>query len=236
MKDIRKKMAKNSESKATVPFTAFLLTFLALAIVLTLYAFNSFKWPGGQAGGPVTGNGAPSGAHYNLNIIGVPKDKTAAMTGSEGHRIFVPLVGKASISLTEGDTFMVIDANGTDGKASFQLPNPDPDNDGVTQYSVWARVLGKPGGKSTTTTCAYDELGQQWCSIYSMVLVRGKGGSKFTDVSKQLLYVYVDLNADGVIERYSLFDQALMDYFWSYDNQGMKLVQLRFYEVSSNVK
>ena len=24
-----------------------------------------------------TGNGAPSGTHYNLNIIGVPKDKTA---------------------------------------------------------------------------------------------------------------------------------------------------------------
>ncbi len=28
-----------------------------------------------------TGNGAPSGAHYNLNIIGVPKNKTATMDG-----------------------------------------------------------------------------------------------------------------------------------------------------------
>src|SRR5438445_10399461 len=40
-----------------------------------------------------TGNGAPSGAHYNLNIIGVPRDKTADMTGDNGHRIFVPLWG-----------------------------------------------------------------------------------------------------------------------------------------------
>src|SRR2546428_167494 len=40
-----------------------------------------------------TGNGAPSGSHYNLNIIGVPKDKTAAMTNNDGHRIFVQLVG-----------------------------------------------------------------------------------------------------------------------------------------------
>ena len=40
-----------------------------------------------------TGNGAPSGPHYNLNIIGVPKDKTAAMTAGDGHRIFVQLQG-----------------------------------------------------------------------------------------------------------------------------------------------
>ena len=45
----------------------------------------------------ITGNGAPSGPHYNLNIIGVPKDKTADMTGNNGHRIFVPLLGKTSI-------------------------------------------------------------------------------------------------------------------------------------------
>jgi hypothetical protein len=32
------------------------------------------------------GNGAPTGSHYNLNIIGVPKDKDADMTGNSGHR------------------------------------------------------------------------------------------------------------------------------------------------------
>ncbi len=63
-----------------------------------------------------------------------------------------------------------------------------------------------------------------------MVLVREKGKSQFTDVSKQLLYIYVDLDADGTLERYPLFDPALMDYFWSHDSQGMKLIQLRFYE------
>src|SRR3989442_8514623 len=40
-----------------------------------------------------TGNGAPSGSHYNLNIIGVPKDKTADMNNNDGHRIFVQLNG-----------------------------------------------------------------------------------------------------------------------------------------------
>ncbi|MEK9177084.1 MAG: hypothetical protein AAB923_02190, partial [Patescibacteria group bacterium] len=138
------------------------------------------------------GNGAPSGAHYNLNIIGVPKDKTADMTSGSGHRIFVPLVGKVNIWLCESgvdvacadvDGFQVMDGNGTDGSASFALPNPDPDGDGTTVYSVFARALGKPGGSSTTTTCATgpgedgvlgtddDEL---LCSVISMELSRDK--------------------------------------------------------------
>ena len=147
--------------------------FLAIAIVLTI-AITSMAFAG-------TGNGAPNGAHYNLNIIGVSKDKSASMDNNNGGRIFVPLYGKARIGLREGSTYQVIDANGTDSNgAAFQLPNPDPNNDGVTEYSVWARALGKPGGSSMTTTCAVDVDGIEWCSIYTMVLVRDKGQSQFT--------------------------------------------------------
>jgi hypothetical protein len=32
-----------------------------------------------------------------------------------------------------------------------------------------------------------------------------------------------------------LFSDALQGYFWSYDNTGLKLAQLRFYEVSTTV-
>ena len=35
---------------------------------------------------PGKGNGAPSGAHYTLNIIGVPKAKTADMSGNNGRQ------------------------------------------------------------------------------------------------------------------------------------------------------
>jgi len=181
------------------------------------------------------GNGAPSGSHFNLNIIGVPQDKDADMTGNNGHRIFVPLEGNSRILLTEGD-FGVMDANGTDGIARFRLPCPDPENDGVTEYSVWARALGTPGGSSTTTTCATDtETGDLYCSMYSMVLVRTKGGTKFTNVSKQLLYIYADVDGDGQAERYPLFDEDLDEYFWDYDNSGLKLAQLRFYEIPTDV-
>ena len=102
-----------------------------LALVVPAY--------GGNEG---NGNGAPSGPHYNLNIIGVPKDESADMTDNNGHRIFVKLDDKTRIYLTEGE-YKVLDANGTD-------------NDGVTEYSVWVRALGKPGGSAMITTCATD--------------------------------------------------------------------------------
>ena len=192
-----------------------------------------------------TGNGAPSGAHYNLNIIGVSKDKTADMTGNNGHRIFVDLGSKegapvnTKILLSEGD-FAVLDANGTDGTAKFQLPNPDPDNSGTTEYSVYARALGKPGGKAKMTTCAewLNPENQQLetvCSVAVLSVERTKGKQVFENVSKELLYIYVDLDEDGTAERYNLFNAALQDYFWSYDNNGLKVLQLRFYEVPTTV-
>jgi hypothetical protein len=205
--------------------------FLTIALVAGLYAV---KYPKQTENGQAS-NGAPSGSHYNLNIIGVPKGKTADMTGSQGHRIFVPLTGSCQINLSQGD-FQVIDPNCTDGKAGFQLPNPDPTNSGTTVYSVYARALGKPGGSSQTTTCATDPTdGSLWCSVYSMIAVRSTGKSSFTNVSKELLYIYADINLDGKLERYNLFDSALQDYYWQYGNSGLKLLQLRFYEVPTTV-
>jgi hypothetical protein len=185
-----------------------------------------------------TGNGAPSGAHYNLNLIGV-LDKSADMTGSNGHVIFVDLTGKTRILLAQGPAgifdFQVLDANGTDGTARFQLPNPDPDNTGTTWYSVYARALGKPGGHGNITSGFVDADGNEWFSVYSYLPVRSTGKSSFTNVTKELLYVYVDMDLDGTVERVPLFDDRGEDYFWDYDNQGLKLVQLRFYEVSTTV-
>ena len=207
-------------------------TLLTSIYTAAIAAALTMVFPAAGKGG---GNGAPSGSHYNLNIIGVSKNKTADMSGNNGHRIFVPLSGKSKILLGEGD-FKVLDANATDGSAKFQLPNPDPENDGYTVYSVFARALGKPGGQSTTTTCATDPTtGEDYCSTESMVMIRKKGKSTFSNVSRELLYIYADLDGDGTVERMPLFDDRLEDYFWSYDNNGLKLLQLRFYPVSTNV-
>ena len=193
----------------------------------------------------LTKNGAPNGAHYNLNIIGVPKNKTAEITGNNGGRIFVPLFGNTKILLKEGPDYAVLDANGTDGSASFRLPNLDSDGDGVSSYSIYARALGASGGSATITTCANAHLTDGYyevCSAESLTVTRSKGGTpKFSNVSTELLTILIteDITAEGVLlikaGRYFIFDDALEDYFWNYDSTGLKLLQLRFYETPTDV-
>ena len=76
---------------------------------------------------------------------------------------------------------------------------------------------------------------EEVCSIITLELSRDKGQSKFDNVSKYLLYIYADIDGDGTLERVSLFDDNLEDYFWDYDNQGLKLAQLRFYQCATIV-
>jgi hypothetical protein len=213
-----------------------------------------------------TGNGAPSGTHYNLNIIGVSHDKTADMTNNDGHRIFVQLYGGqpvADIAGTDwsllnkvnkillvpapaGESFQVLDANATDKDgATFQLPA-----DVSAKWTVWARALGKPGGKADMTTCAtvtvVDSITgaitqEVICSIATLSLVRKTGdlSSKFQDVTSYLLFITLNvaagsdlatcLGTSGTNVAVALFNPCLQNYFWNYDNNGLKLLQLRFY-------
>lgn len=187
-----------------------------------------------------TGNGAQSGPHFNLNLIGMNNEKVGEMDNNNGHRIFVRLIGKTRILLQEGD-FAVIDADGTDGRATFQLPAPGDvvAIDGTTyvpenaEYKVYIRALGKPGGSADMWSGFIDENGNEWFSLETIDLSRGKGKSSFEDVTKELTTIYVDITDDGVDNplRYKLFDEELWQYFWDYDNNGLRIVQLRFYPV-----
>jgi hypothetical protein len=183
----------------------------------------------GESGLGLSGNGAPSGPHFNLNIIGTSTKSNQNF--NTGGRIFVPLSGSTRILLAEGD-FAVLDGNGTDGSAKFQLPAPDPDGDGLANYDVFARALGKPGGSATITTCATDlATGEELCSADSLLLIRSGGRQRFENVSKELLFIEADIDGDGVTEAVSLFDDSLENFLWEFDNNGMRLVQLRFYQV-----
>jgi hypothetical protein len=187
-----------------------------------------------------TGNGAPSGEHYNLNIIGVKEPKSEDMDAAGGNVIFMllgskntPVRGKILLEQSaQAGVFAVLDKNGTDGEASFSLPAPGG-------YSVWARALAKPGGESTMTTCATDITGEvvegDICSTQNEVFVRGTGRSSFRNVTPALTTITLDAVQDAAaIEAcgattVSLFDGCLEGYFWQYDNRGLKLLQLRFY-------
>ena len=206
---------------------AFLTLLLAFGFALSAYAGN--------------GNNSPTGPHYNLNIIGVPKDKTALMkddglTGKYGHAIFVKEDGRSKIWLIQGDEFQVLDKNGTDSDgAAFQLPAPDPDGNGTTEYSVFARALGKPSGSANVTTCGTDPTGELECSIISLKLDASDRPAKFKNVSMYLLYIYADVDEDTDVERVPLFANNWKDFYWDYDNNGLKLAQLRFYQCATTV-
>lgn len=209
-----------------------------------------------------TGNGAPSGAHFTLNIIGMARNKSANMDEVGGHVIFVALgtrTGDAvstKIMLTEGD-FAVTDKNGTDGRAGFQLPAPA----GGTAYQVFARPLGTPGGMAKITTCAEQVLvdgvlvEDEVCSTENEVFVRsvGKGTSnKFENVTQSLTTILIDddvsatydettayvacggtdTDGDDAPIRVDLFNACLENYFWKYDNNGLRILQVRFYPAS----
>jgi hypothetical protein len=223
------------------------------------------------------GNGAPKAPKaYSLNIIGVPGDKNPDMSNS-GHRIFVPLNGTAKIELIEGADFAVLDANGTDGPAQFQLPDPGLDPyvvggdmtgvDTISDYSVFVRPLGPPGGWATITTCA-DLLDSSFGGLlpgsfvkalnragafggYASVeqvgqdiTLRQKGKSIFQNVTAQLLTIVfkveVDTTGDGITDltvyvRVPIFDPIIENEYWEYDNSGLKILQVRFYEVGTDV-
>ena len=80
------------------------------------------------------------------------------------------------------------------------------------------------------TTCLEDEFGEVYCSSESVELERKKGKSTARNVSKELLTVLIyDEDRDRWI-RTPLFGDDSYGYLWDYDNNGLRLAQLRFYD------
>ncbi len=193
----------------------------------------------GMYGVLATGNGAQSGAHYNLNLIGKDKTDILPNDANSGHRIFVNEYGRSDIYLQQGE-FAVIDADATDGKGLFQLPAPNNIYDengnyvGPGNYKVYVRELGKPHRDGLLTTCAeyYNETTLQIervCSTGNVILFRDTGKPRFRDVTQQLTTITYYNTTLGKWVTVDIFDDDFQDYLWQYDNNGLKIVQLRFY-------
>jgi hypothetical protein len=190
------------------------------------------------------GNGAPSGQHYTLNIIAIENDKLdlrSDMDGGNGHRIFVYENGRSKIQLIEGPDFAVLDCVASKGDvAQFQLPDPvlsasDNTDTGSweTAYAVYVRALGSNNGGSANISTEMDKDGYLYTGQIVELSKKAAGNNKFTDVTKQLLSVRYDIDGDGRDENVPLFGVDGADYFWNYDNAGLKHAQLRFYPLES---
>lgn len=227
------------------------------------------------------------GEHYNLNIIGV-KDKSMNDI-AVGHVIFVDLYETSVINLQKGDDYAVLDKNGTDDDgALLQLPDPGFEPyvtelpfgfDTTTDYSVYARPLGKPMTGAIITTMADLSLigdaivgkkdSRLWDNImdeygaYDLTITWGefvpnpveferlKGKSTFQNVTAELLSVVYEVHVtydedgdpgttDDIVElmfhvRIPIFNEILKGEYWKYDNNGLKLLQVRFYPFGTDV-
>jgi hypothetical protein len=209
-----------------------------------------------------------SGPHYNLNFIGVSKDKTVpSMEGSNRHTIFVPLDSGEDVSrqvkiyFVIGEDFQVLDGNATDdNEAYIQVPYEYCEDyvtgcEDLLSYDVYAVGLGKPnGGAIITAECTYDEevvnedgdagLGctdTLLMGSFDIDRVKGKPHRKnITDIFRATGCLDVG-GEEGVCDEGDLefrniwiFNiEQLIEYMWDYDNNGLKLMQTRFYPTTS---
>lgn len=179
-----------------------------------------------------------NGPHFNLNIIGAPKDKNADFDNQQRHTIMVDRMGRTQIYMQQGDDFAVIDGDGTDGSARFQL--------GAGRYEVYAVALGKPNKSVTITPEATfdDQLGDEVFYLDTITLTHDKKPrwERITGMFLVTVTIWVDANDDGIVDPGETFTYnnewvfdipELIDYWWNYDNSGCRLTQVRFYKVES---
>jgi len=212
---------------------------LALVLVLALVMGSGIvlaKPNNNNNGEPKPGTDF-NGPHYNLNIIGVPHDKTNGnFDNPKRHTIFIPLVTdyvtdpcvstgrqetldptlapakgvKLKIGPSPDNNFYVIDGNATDDKyAEFLMP------DSPGGYDVWVSGKGKPGGCLDIDAYYFD--GTYYTFIGHVDVDRNTGQPKWQNVRWLLYY-----NGNAYFADYA-------DYFWQLYNKGLRLMQVRFY-------
>jgi hypothetical protein len=205
----------------------------------------------------LAGNGAPSGAHYNLNIIGVENGTNLPdLTGSNRHTIFVALFNSgdthSNIWLTQGP-FTVCDGNAFDAAhdcdtgaaignkmgAVFRLPcdtefPADVACVGYSQeYEIWARALGSPKlinglpPGATITLCAFDVATQTEVCNLNENVVT-LGRTKGKSTFQDVTKDLTILQSP-TLGNFPLFAAGFEDWVWQYQNKGLRLAQLRFY-------
>jgi hypothetical protein len=243
-------------------------TAFIVAAITALFAANT-----AMAQNNGNGNGAKVGKHgFLLNVIAFENCPAGEFVDSNRHQIAVQAnyrgtgTDKTSktnkIFLRAGEDFLVYDGNACDRTgAQFELPIDasncsncgDPSVEPTfTQYEVRARLVGKPGGSVTVTSCVEmivldpdtgEETLESFCSVgddnvwvETRTVGNGKTQSKWDNVSTELLTVCIDTTDDGIEacdERIGLFDARGTDYWWNWDTQGRPHVQLVFFPVDS---
>jgi hypothetical protein len=196
-----------------------------------------------------------TGEHYNLNIIGVPRDKTVPdMTDSNRHTIFVPLERDGSVSRTvrinvvrntiDPTSFQVWDGNATDDDvAVIAVPF---ETYGKLSFNVYAVGLGKPNREADVYwESIYDSNTYTTTPLFgTFTIKRGQGKPQVVNISDIFRASgFIDLGGtpglydpdiDIQFTNVWVFNiPTLLSYYWDYTNEGLKLMQVRFHPTTS---
>jgi hypothetical protein len=180
---------------------------LAVSLVLTLVLGSGIALADKPMndGENYNGNGAPSGKHYNINLIGVP-DKKADFDGGNGARIFVDRTGKTTFYVHGGDHFEILDHNGTDGYVGTHTPGTtatntttgDPGGAGIIfpydagktptwRVQIWVRLMGPKGSEVKFKSYYYDTGGRIYVLWNEFELDKNNPPTKFSEQTGKLL-------------------------------------------------
>ncbi len=146
---------------------------IAAVLVVAFVAVSSFAYPAAAKG-----NGAPSGHHYNLNIIGVPNEKNENFDGGNGARIFVSRTGQTQFYIHGGDSYQILDRDGTDGKVGTGVDDPgivfpyDETMNPTWRVDIYVRLLGPKGSEVQWTSYYYDANGAVYVLWASFTLTK----------------------------------------------------------------
>jgi hypothetical protein len=185
----------------------------------------------------------PGKLAYKINFIGVPRDTAApGAEDGNGRRIFIPLqttrytdpcgttggqnnpdatadtvlapTKGVKIKVSEG-AYDIVDGDAVADKvAAFTMP--------ADHYDVYIAAKGKPGGCLDLE--AYTTFNSTLIFIGSIDIDRSTGKPHWQNVNNLL---WVNGNGDAY------FADPYQDYFWQIYNNGLRNMELRFYQTTA---
>jgi hypothetical protein len=235
------------------------MKYLAIIIVMILSVTALMSVMADKPEDKTTGNGIDlTGEHYNLNIIGKKSDWNGggSYNNPDRHTMFVPENsstfsyktpdgdihnGSVGIEFCRGNEFAVLDGTAfDDGWCQFQIPKGN--------FEVYITCKAKPGYTSDIGAWVYaeNETGSWFHMNVGEIEVKGRKFVNCTDIftvspsedafgilnGSMWVMDYLDYleNYDfSTMENYDNITQAM--YFWDLQNNGNKLIKIRFYEI-----
>jgi hypothetical protein len=141
---------------------------------------------------------------------------------------------KIGFQPNENGTFDILDNDATDSNgALISIPVSGPDR--YVSVDLYVRVLGKPNTCAEISGYAYDADQSLWFWSGTIRMDRQSGKSTFVKATEifDVWYCDVDPTSElciaGTQEELSVFDSVFEDYFWDLQNNGTRLIQMRFY-------